>query len=481
MLEYVIDIPIKDSSSDSPSPPPPSPSPTPPSHSPRPAVTNAADAAAAEPETSSAVVLAGTTIALAAAAEQVSDGDSTQTQRRPSWKVQLERVFRTEKETDPKEKARVDNFLRGVKVEQTVLYKDVGVKDGCIYSVKPRSIEAWVPEDRVKEIKNGDPVPLLKIKAPVELSRVSEIKAPVELSRDSMEAEWKAGNDEALASEIIALNGEESGKINATWLNHVTEQHLPLDWKPGWNTLDVPMWDSPSTRKGKKHYIPTTAEEGGQSCVYIRNLPWDVSDGDMWHVLEKVAKEEEKPGNTAVPQDQRLFGDAQGRKIFTRPVYLFTNGTIQARWSVSLKPSVSKEKNKTLVDAFSAVVEKEVEEEGKRNEDECTTVYRTNEREAKAVVRRLTAKVFLQQQLRERSQENHTDENVVLEKFAASGQKYDAVQKLITKHFADAKRDEVELQKVLDNVGTNYFKIEEDKPNKFKRDSQLEQVKEVRE
>ena len=433
MLEYVIDIPIKDSSSDSPSPPPPSP--------------------------------------------------STQTQRRPSWKVQLERVFRTEKETDPKEKARVDKFLRGVKVEQTVLYKDVGVKDGCIYSVKPRSIEAWVPECRVKEIKNGDPVPLLKIKAPVELSRVSEIKAPVELSRASMEAEWKAVNDEALASEIIALNGEESGKINATWLNHVTEQHLPLDWKPGWNTLDVPMWDSPSTRKGKKHYIPTTVEEGGQSCVYIRNLPWDVSDGDMWHVLEKVAKEEEKPGNTAVPQDQRLFGDAQGRKIFTRPVYLFTNGTIQARWSVSLKPSVSKEKNKTLVDAFSAVVEKEVEEEGKRNEDECTTVYRTNEREAKAVVRRLTAKVFLPQQLRERSQENHIDENVVLllEKFAASGQKYDAVQKLITKHFADAKRDEVELQKVLDNVGTNYFKIEEDKPNKFKRDSQLEQVKEVRE
>ena len=433
MLEYVIDIPIKDSSSDSPSPPPPSP--------------------------------------------------STQTQRRPSWKVQLERVFRTEKETDPKEKARVDKFLRGVKVEQTVLYKDVGVKDGCIYSVKPRSIEAWVEEFRVKEIKNGDPVPLLKIKAPVELSRVSEIKAPVELSRASMEAEWKAGNDEALASEIIALNGEESGKINATWLNHVTEQHLPLDWKPGWNTLDVPMWDSPSTRKGKKHYIPTTAEEGGQSCVYIRNLPWDVSDGDMWHVLEKVAEEEEKPGNTAVPQDQRLFGDAQGRKIFTRPVYLFTNGTIQARWSVSLKPSVSKEKNKTLVDAFSAVVKKEVEEEGKRNEDECTTVYRTNEREAKAVVRRLTAKVFLQQQLRERSQENHTDENVglLLEKFAASGQKYDAVQKLITKHFADAKRDEVELQKVLDNVGTNYFKIEEDKPNKFKRDSQLEQVKEVRE
>ena len=153
-----------------------------------------------------------------------------------------------------------------------------------------------------------------------------------------------------------------------------------------------------------------------------------------------------------MPKIQRLFGHAQN----TRAVYLFSNGTIQARWNVSLQPEVRGQKlDQRLIDAFETIVAKEVEEqEGERDEDERTTVYRMNEKQAKAVMRRLTAEVW-----RERKSLSKSPDDAALSRW----------HRLVTEHFVDVKDDtaavenNIQLQEALDNVGKNYFTIEKGK------------------
>ena len=184
-----------------------------------------------------------------------------------------------------------------------------------------------------------------------------------------------------------------------------------------------------------------------------------------------------------MPKIQRLFGHAQN----TRAVYLFSNGTIEARWSVSLQPEVRGQKlDQRLIDAFETIVAKEVQEqEGERDEDERTTVYRMNEKQAKAVMRRLTAEVW-----RERKSSSKSPDDAALSRW----------HRLVTEHFVGVKDDtaaverllqdkqlqdkqevlqDEKLQEALDNVGKNYFTIEKDDDHKFMMESQLEQVKQV--